>query len=241
MLTGSKILYTIPILGGINITDTLISSWIVVIILIGLCFFLTYDLKVRPTSKRQALAEMIVNFFNNIVSENMGKKFAHYTPFIAALFSLSALSNLISMTGLQSPTKNLSMQVSWSIIVLVLITYYKLKAGGVLGYLKSFTKPVFILTPLNILSEFATPVSMTFRHFGNVTSGIVINSLLYTGLAAASTFVIGWIGGFIGSIPILQVGIPAVLSIYFDLFTGILQSYIYIMLTMIFVSSAAEE
>ncbi len=240
-ITGSKILFTIPVLGGINITDSIVVSWIVTAILVGLCFFLTHNLKVKPTSKRQLIAEMIVEGITKLVHSNMGERFTAYIPLIGALISMSALSNLISLTGLRSPTTDISTQVSWVLIVFALITYNKIKANGFGGYLKGFTKPIWMLTPLNLLSEVATPISMAFRHFGNIVSGMVINTLLYSALAALSAFVLSWAGSFIGSIPIFQIGIPAVLSIYFDLFTGLLHSYIFAMLTMIYVADAAGE
>ncbi len=116
-----------------------------------------------------------------------------------------------------------------------------IKSHGVGGWLKGFTKPVFVMTPMNIISEIANPVSMAFRHFGNIASGLVITALVYGALAALSQLVLGWIpNSFVASIPIFQVGLPALLSIYFDLFTSCLQAYIFSMLTMVFVSGAQE-
>ena len=117
-------------------------------------------------------------------------------------------------------------------MVFILITHYKLK-GGVGNYLKGFTEPIFVMTPLNILSEFATPVAMAFRHYGNVMSGSVIAVLVAAGLQWLSIKVLGWLPGFLGEIPFLQIGLPAVLSIYFDVFSGCMQAYIFAMLTML--------
>jgi F-type H+-transporting ATPase subunit a len=121
-----------------------------------------------------------------------------------------------------------------------MITYYKIKSAGFGGYLKGFTTPFALFTPFNILSEIGTPVSMAFRHFGNVVSGTVIGTLIYAALAAASTALLGWLPGVLGSIPFLQVGIPAVLSIYFDLFSSCMQAFIFAMLTMLYISGACE-
>ena len=109
------------------------------------------------------------------------------------------------------------------------------------GYLLGFTKPIFVLTPFNILSELATPISMGFRHFGNIVSGSVITALVYAALAALSTAVFGWLPGFLGTIPIFQLGIPAVLSVYFDLFSSAMQAFIFCMLTTLYIANAAEE
>jgi F-type H+-transporting ATPase subunit a len=128
------------------------------------------------------------------------------------------------------------------VLVFVLITYYKLKCGP-LHYLKGLTEPVAILTPINLIGEFATPVSMTFRHYGNVLSGTVISTLVAAGLQGLTALLLGWLPGVLGEIPFLQIGIPAVLSIYFDVFSGCLQAYIFAMLTMMYVSGGfpAEE
>lgn len=239
-ITGAKRLFELPIFDGVYLTETLVNTWIVMAIIVGLCIWLTRNLKVNPTSKRQIVAELLVTTATKFVKENMGKQFVKYIPFIASLFALSVLSNLISLTGMFSPTTDLSTEMGWALLVFILITYHKFKANGFGGYFKSYTKPIFVLTPFNIISEIATPVSMAFRHFGNIASGSVITTLVYGALSALSTFVLGWIPGIIGQIPFLQVGIPAFLSVYFDLFSGFLQAFIFVMLTMSYIASAAE-
>ena len=102
-------------------------------------------------------------------------------------------------------------------------------------YVKSFAQPV-LLAPLNIISEVATPVSMAFRHYGNILSGTVISVLVATGLSGLSRLLLGWLPGFFGTFPFFQIGLPAILSIYFDIFSGCLQAYIFAMLTMMYVS-----
>ena len=168
-----------------------------------------------------------------------------YVPFIASLFSLSMFSSLISLVGMYSPTGDLSTCLAWALLVFVLITYYKIRTQHIGGYLKGFTEPVFIMTPLNIIGEVATPISMAFRHFGNIASGSVVTLLVYSGLAALSTALLGLIPGAVGDvlsrIPIFQVGLPAVLSIYFDVFTSVLQAFIFCMLTMMYIRLACEE
>ena len=201
---------------------------------------LTHNLKVRPESKRQIIAEFIVDKVTSLVKENMGEKFLGFAPFIAAILALSAFSSLLSIFGLYSPTADLNTILSWSLLVFVLITYYKLK-GGVFNYLKGFTKPIFILTPFNIISEVATPVSMTFRHFGNVASGSVVMTLIYAALASFSTLVLKWLPGVLSQFPLFQIGIPVVFSAYFDIFGGCLQAFIFAMLTMLYIASAAED
>lgn len=248
-ITGARIFFTLPIdlpiLGPLRISETMVISWLVMILITGFCIWLTHDLKEENISKRQALAEMLVETANNFVIGNMGEKFRHMIPFVAALFATSVVSNLISLVGLRSPTADLSTEAAWAVVVFIMITGQKIKTGGIGGYLKGFTTPIPIMTPFNVLSELATPISMACRHFGNVLSGVVINGLVYGALALASSALLGLIPGVVGDIlskiPILDVGIPAVLSVYFDWFSGIMQAFIFCMLTVLYIANAAEE
>ena len=248
-VSGARIFFRIPtgipILGDILISETLVVSWIVMIIITCLCIFLTRNLRVENITKRQAVAEMIVEAANNLVRSNTGgTKFDKLIPFVSALFATSIVSNLISLIGLRSPTADLSTEAAWAIVVFIMITAEKIKAGGLLGYLKGFTTPIFIMTPFNILSEIATPISMACRHFGNILSGVVINGLIYAALAVASSALLGLIPGAVGrvlsNIPILDVGVPAILSVYFDWFSGAMQAFIFTMLTIMYIANAAE-
>lgn len=247
-VSGAKVFYTfpfdLPVLGKLEISETMVVSWIVMLLITGFCIWLTHDLKVENISKRQALAEFLVEKANDFVVGNMGEKFRYFIPFIAALFTTSVVSNLISLVGLRSPTADLATEAAWAVVVFVLITKQKIKTNGFGGYLKDFTTPIPIMTPFNILSELATPISMACRHFGNILSGVVINGLIYGALALASTKLLGLIPGVLGSvlsqIPFLDVGIPAVLSVYFDWFSGVMQAFIFSMLTVMYIANAAE-
>ncbi len=248
-ISGAKVLFEVPIdlpvLGRLQISETIVVSWIVMILITLLCIFLTRNLKEENISKRQALAELIVETANNFVVGNMGEKFRHLIPFVSALFATSVVSNLISLIGLRSPTADLSTEAAWAVVVFIMITAQKIKTGGVGGYLKGFTTPIFIMTPFNILSELATPVSMACRHFGNILSGVVINALIYGALAVASSALLGLLPGIIGKvasqIPVLDVGLPAITSVYFDWFSGVMQAFIFCMLTVMYIANAAEE
>ena len=188
-LNGAKILYTIhtniPILGDLKITQTLVSTWIVMALLSGFAIWLGHDLKLENVSKRQAAAEFIVTRLEQFVHDNMGFHFDQYIPLVGAIFALSIGCNLISVVGLWSPTADLNTEAAWAIVVFVLIMYYKIKTNGILAYLKGLLDPIFIMAPINVLSEISTPVSMAFRHFGNIVSGTVISTLIYAALGAA--------------------------------------------------------
>lgn len=239
-VTGALIYTRIPfVIQDIVITEAQINSWLILITIFGVCLYMTHGLNENPTLKRQHFAEMMVEKAEALISDNMGDYYMVFTPFIMAIMAISAFSSLMSLFGLFPPTSDMNVVAGWSILVFGIITYYKLKCGP-LNYMKEFTKPVAVLTPINIIGEFATPVSMAFRHYGNVLSGVVVSVLVGSALQGLSKMLLGWAGDFIGSIPLLQVGIPAVLSVYFDVFSGLLQAFIFAMLTMLYVSGAFD-
>ncbi|MBQ8174055.1 MAG: F0F1 ATP synthase subunit A [Clostridia bacterium] len=240
-ITGARVFFTLPLpLGGLPITESQINSAAVILSLFFLCLYMTHGIAERPNTRRQLLVEWVVEKTESMVSDSMGSFFAGYAPFIAAILALSALSSLMSLFGLYPPTSDINIVAGWAILVFILITYYKLK-GGLGNYLKGFTEPIFIMTPLNILGEVATPVSMAFRHYGNVLSGSVIAVLIAAALQGLSSLLLGWLPGVFGEIPFLQIGLPAILSLYFDLFSGCMQAYIFAMLTMLNISGGFPE
>lgn len=240
-ITGARIFFTIHMpIQDFPITESQVNSAIVVISVFFLCLFLTHGIKEKPESVRQHIAEYIVEKTEALVQDNMGKYFMSFAPFIAAIMCLSLLSSLLSLVGLFPPTSDINIVAGWAILVFIIITHYKLKCGP-LYYLKGFTEPVALFTPLNIIGEIATPVSMAFRHYGNVLSGTVISVLVSAALQGLSIKLLGWLPGAIGQFPFLQIGLPAVLSIYFDVFSGCLQAFIFAMLTMLNISTAFPQ
>lgn len=241
---GAPIYFEIPILGGIPITGSLVVTWGVMIVLTALCAWMTHNMKVRDISKKQAAAEKIYELLYGLVHDNMGEKWMHYLPLVAALFGLSISCSLASLLGLWSPTADVNTTLAWALVVFALITYHKIKGHGIGGYLKSYTEPIFLMTPFNVLGEVFTPVSMAFRHFGNIVSGYVISMLIYAALITANQLLFGLLPGLLGDIlaeiPILGIGIPAAFSLYFDWFGSFIQAFIFCMLTMIFISTAED-
>ena len=285
-VTGAFIYFTIPIFGGIDITQTTVSSAVVTILLCWACMYFGKNLKKRPDGK-QVLVEKGVMMLRNMVVETMGEHNAHWTPFIGTIFLSSICGSFIGLTGfLRSMTADLSCVLVWAIMVSVIIWYNNIKNNGFVGWLKGFTEPIAVMTPMNIVSEIAQPVSMAFRHFGNVAGGGVITSIIYTSLGMASAAVLnliaasGWIlsvvllaiggglivlwkkkgkkaalvfgiisgvlglfgllqaTGILSGVPILALGVPAVLSCYFDLFSGFVQAYVFSLLTMVYISGS---
>ncbi len=288
-INGAKILATfenVPLFGTVQITQTLAVAWLVMLIISALCVWLGSGLKVTGISRKQAVAEMLYTSLVNFVRGNMGAGFDRYIPLVGTIFVTSVVSNLISLVGIWSPTADLMTELAWALVVFVLITYHKIKAAGIGSYLKGFLDPIFILAPINVMSELFTPVSMACRHFGNILSGTVISALIYAALTAASSalfsrlgssllvgvvvaltgggtallgrkegkkfwFILGIVVAVMGilgiltnlgsTFPWLTVGLPAIVGLYFDWFSGCIQAFIFCTLTTLFIKQAAGD
>ena len=154
-ITGARIFFTIPMpLQDFPVTESQINSALVLITLFFFCRFITHGISEKADLKRQHIAELAVEKIDGMVLENMGEYFKGFAPFIAAIMGLSAFSSLITLFGLYPPTSDINIVGGWAVLVFVLITYYKMKCGP-LHYLKSFTQPVALLTPINMISEIA--------------------------------------------------------------------------------------
>ena len=237
-IAGAMVYVTIkaPLMDA-YISESQINSWAVMISILGLCLYLTHGLTAKAVCKRQLIAEWIVEKCEKLVKDNMGGFFAEWGPFIAAIMGLSAFSSLICLFGLFSPTGDVNITFGWAILVFFMIMYYKFR-GGVWNYTKGLFSPIPVFAPMNVIGEFATPVSMAFRHYGNILSGAVISALIGSALTGLSNSLLGWLPGVLGEMPLLRVGVPAVLSMYFDIFSGVMQAFIFAMLTMLNVAGA---
>lgn len=207
-MNGPKIYFTIPLFGGIPITQTTVSSFAVMLLLCIAGVVLGSNLQKRP-SRRQVLVEKGVTMLYDMVEDTMGKHNSYWTPYIGALFLSSIFGSYIGMTGIfRSSTADLSTTVTWALMTSVICWACSIKANGVLGWLKGFTEPVVVMTPMNLVSEIAQPISMAFRHFGNIAGGSVLTSLVYSALATASAALLGLVGKSIAAgIVILLAGI----------------------------------
>ena len=239
-ITGALVYWcTDPVPGvtSLYISESQVNSWAVIISILGLCLWLTHGLTAKGQLKRQMVAEWIVEKSEKLVRDNMGGFFREWGPFVAGIMGLSAFSSLICLFGLFSPTGDVNVTFGWAILVFFLIMHYKFR-GGLWNYFIGLFKPIPVFAPMNLIGEVATPVSMAFRHYGNILSGAVISALLGTALTGLSNSILGWLPGVLGQMPLLRVGIPAVLSMYFDIFSGVMQAFIFAMLTMLNVAGA---
>lgn len=233
---GAKIVYTFaddfPILGGFRLTETLTTMWILTALIMLVVLFVTRNFEKIPKGIQNGV-EIFVDAIYGLTASTMGENKIQFAPYIGTLLIFVAVMNLSGMFAIRPPTADLNTTLSIALMTFFLIHYNGIKAQGIGGYLKGYTEPMALITPINIIGEIATPISLSFRLFGNLVGGMIIMSLIYSALANLSLKL--GVG-----IPILQFGIPVVLHGYFDLFSGLLQTFIFSMLTMIFVSGKMD-
>lgn len=227
---GTRVVFEI---GGIPVTETVTVTWFIMAVLTFAAIVLTKNLKNRP-SRVQIVTEAIVGGIRDLTISTMGEENEKFTPFVGTLLLYLAIANTVGVFGLRPPTADANTTLSLAILVFVIIHTFGCKSNGVKKYLKGFTEPFFLMTPMNLIGELAFPISLGFRLFGNILGGFIIMSLLYAALGSFTDSLLGL------SIPLLQIGLPAFLHMYFDLFAGLLQSFIFVMLSMVFISMAMD-
>ncbi len=275
----------VTLFGFLTLSQTALSSIVVTVIICVAAILLGKNPQKRPGAM-QVLVEKGIGMIQNLVVSTMGPHNVSWTPFILTIFLSSILGSYIGLTGfLRATTADLACTLTWSVMVSVIIWYQSIKRNGFLGWLKGFTEPIWVMTPMNLVSEIAQPFAMALRHFGNVAGGGVITSILYAALGLASTALLNlisgtivipllliavglalfffgrktkkaarWIFGIIfaviggagvlqytgilAGIPILGLGLPAVFSVYFDIFSGFVQAFVFTLLTMVYIAGA---
>ena len=283
-VTGAYVYFVIPIFGGIPISQTAVSSFIVAVLLCTAFILLGKKLEKRP-GKMQVLVEKGVSMITNLTASAMGKHNVHWTPFMGCLFLCSICGSYIGLTGfLRSATADINCTAVWALMVSFIIWFNNIKNNGIGNFLKNY------INPMNIISDLAQPLSMSFRHFSNVSVGGIISAIIYAALTllstvivglvssagwlmagvltvagvllfllwarktkkvlhnvlAAVTFAVGLFGllecfGIISNVPIFTFGIPAVLSVYFDFFSGFIQALVFTLLSMVYIAGSLPE
>ena len=211
--------FTIPILGGIPVYESVVVTWIIMAVFIIAAFILTRGLKTRNISKRQAVAELIYTKLTGMVEDMLGEEGKRYTEYLTTVLLYIGLSNIIGLFGFKSPTKDLNVTAALAVMSIILVEAAGIYQHGVRKWLHNFTEPIAIVTPFNILDVFTRPLSLCMRLFGNVLGAFVIMELLKI---------------------VVPVVVPAVFCLYFDLFDGLLQAYVFVFLTSLYIKEAVE-
>lgn len=211
-----------------------ILNWLLLCILFAI-FFIWAGKKFEKADVRKApsgillITEMITGLCTNIIGDNLKSKTKRYLPFMGTLIMMMAVSNLLGLVGLQPPTSNLSFNITLALMMFFLIQYNGIKKGGLTARLKELTEPMWLLTPLNVIGELALPISLSMRLFGNILAGSIIMLLVYT--VMQSMFPAG---------ALIYLATPF-LHAYFDVFSGLIQTYIFFTLASFFLSEQVLE
>ncbi|MCD8341693.1 MAG: F0F1 ATP synthase subunit A [Clostridiales bacterium] len=210
---------TVFSIGGIDILESTVVTWVIMAVLILASFLLTRNLKVQNISKRQAAVEFCVTKLEDIVTDMVGEKGRSYTPYLITVLLYIGFANLIGIFGFKPPTKDLNVTIALAVMSIVLVQVANIRARGAKGWLHSFIEPVPVVAPFNVLDLITRPLSLCMRLFGNVLGAFVIMELIEAVVPAV---------------------VPMVASLYFDIFDGILQAYVFVFLTSIYIKEAIE-
>ncbi|MCD8051084.1 MAG: F0F1 ATP synthase subunit A [Clostridiales bacterium] len=210
---------TVFSIGPLDFSEGVVVSWIVIAVLVILSALLTRNLQVDHISKRQAAVEFAVLKLESLVEGMVGEKGRRYVPYLVTILLYISLANIFGIFGFKPPTKELNVPLCLAIFSIVLVQVAGIREKGVKGWLHGFTHPVAIVTPFNILDLVTRPLSLCMRLFGNVLGAFVIMELIEAVVPAV---------------------LPMVFSLYFDFFDGILQAYVFVFLTSIYIKEALE-
>ncbi|MCR5237124.1 MAG: F0F1 ATP synthase subunit A [Lachnospiraceae bacterium] len=211
--------FTIPIGKGIAINQTVVITWCIIAFLFVLFLILTRGFVIKNPGRRQALVEAFVVWMENVIGNNMNEKGKKYVPFLCSILLFLGVSNTIGIFGIAPPTKDLRTTVALALMSIVLVQIAGIREKKVSGWLKSFAHPIGIMLPMNILELFIKPLSLCMRLFGNIFAAFVIMELVKM---------------------VVPVVLPAALCLYFDLFDGLLQAYVFVFLTSLYINEAVE-
>ena len=211
--------FTIPIFGGIPISEAVVVSWIIMGVIILPCIIFVRNLKVENPGRGQLLLESGVSWLYNFFEDTIGENGKEYIPYLMSVIIYIGFANLIGIFGFKPPTKDINVTAALAIMSIVLIEVAGFRKKGGKGWLKSFAEPMPVVLPINILELFIKPLSLCMRLFGNVLGAFVIMELLKM---------------------VVPMVLPAVFSCYFDIFDGLIQAYVFVFLTSLFIKEATE-
>jgi len=226
-----------------GLSPEVISSLIVMGILALLSFYIAIRARYADPLKKPKgilfLAETGVKFFDGLVEGLMGKRFDGFGGIIMAVACYLFISFIFGLTGLPSPTTNLAIPLSLGLVAFSLIHFTSAKYTK-FKYFKRYIDPIPVMLPINLISMWAPLLSLTFRLFGNAIAGYTLMSLIYWALESAGQSIFamipnGWGGAIIAPI------VTPVLHCYFDLFSGFIQTTVFLFLSMIFIANEAPE
>lgn len=211
--------FTIPLFGGIPVAESVVITWLIMAVFLVLMLVMTRDLRVHNITKRQAALETFVTFVQNLTRSFVGEHGEGFVSYLSTILLFVGVANIVGIFGLKPPTKDLNVTAALAIMSIVLIEAAAFRSKGAKGFLKSFAQPSPVMVPINLMEIVTRPLSLCMRLFGNVLGAFVIMKLLELFVPAV---------------------LPAICSLYFDFFDGLIQAYIFVFLTGLFIREAIE-
>ena len=209
--------FTIPLFGGIKISESVAVTWIIMAVVVLLCVIFVRNLSVENPGKAQLLLESAIGKGVDFFEDVMGKENRRYIPYLITVLIYIGIANIIGLFGFKPPTKDLNVTIA--LAVMCLIEYSGIHKNGLKHWVKHFAKPVPFVAPIMVLEIVIRPLSLCMRLFGNVLGAFVIMELLKIVAPAI---------------------IPIPFSFYFDIFDGFLQAYVFVFLTALFMNEEQE-
>ncbi len=211
-----KVVFTV---GPVQVTSTVVNTWIMIGILGFASYWIGRSFKIRPTMVQNAI-EWLAEFINGLIAKNIGSENTQlFFPLIASLAIFIGTSNLLGLIpGLHSPTPDINTPIAMALIVFISVPYFGIRTRGLWGYLKHYVEPIFLMLPIEVASEIARTFSLTFRLFGNILGEEIIIAILFI------------IAPFIVPVPMML----------FSIFTGVLQAYIFTLLSTVYIGGAVK-
>lgn len=216
----NPIVFTIPVLDGIPVSQSVVVSWLVMAVLIAASLLLTCRLKVRGPGRIQAGLEMAVEFLNQFAVSNMGERGSRFAPYLGTVGLYIFLCNVIGVFGLAPPTKDINVTAALAVMSALLIYGAQFRYRGLAGGLKKFAEPMPILLPINLMEIVIRPLALCMRLFGNILGAFIIMELVKM---------------------LVPVVVPVPLSLYFDLFDGGIQAVVFVFLTALFTGESIKD
>ena len=216
-----NVVFEIPLWNGMKIPvlESVVVTWIIMAVLIILSKVLVRNLKIDHVDKKQLLLESAISWIYNFFYDILGEHGKRYIPYMITVIVYIGFANVIGLFGMKPPTKDMNVTIALSVMSIVMVEYAGIHKKGVKGWIKGFAEPVAIVAPINVLELFIRPLSLCMRLFGNVLGAFVVMELIKL------------------CIPVF---VPAVFSCYFDIFDGLIQAYVFVFLTSLFIKEAIE-
>ena len=217
---GTHTAFTIPLFGWIPVAESVVVTWIVMAVLLIAALLLTRNLSVDAPGKAQVALESAVQFLNGFVKTNIGSHWKPFAPWLGTVALYIGFANIIGIFGLTPPTKDISVTAALALMSMLLIYGAQFRYNGLLGGLKKFAEPMPLLLPINLMEVVIRPLALCMRLFGNILGAYIIMEMLKFVAPAV---------------------LPAVFSIYFDLFDGLIQTVVFVFLTTLFTGEGIKE